>query len=42
VVELDLVEPAVAGGTFAVEEASAGSMKPGRAALVPIAAGFVR
>jgi hypothetical protein len=38
-VELDLVKPAFAGGTFSIEEASAGSMKSGKGALTPTAAG---
>jgi hypothetical protein len=40
-VELDLVDPAIAA-RFSIEVASAGSIKPGRGALVPIAAGFLR
>jgi hypothetical protein len=41
-IELDLVNPSFAVGTFSIEAASAGSMKPGKGALTPIAAGFVR
>jgi hypothetical protein len=42
-VELDLVDPAISPlGTLSSEEASAGSIKPGQLALVPIAAGFLR
>jgi hypothetical protein len=41
-VELDLVEPARAAGIFSIDVASAGSMKPGNAALTPMAARFLR
>ena len=41
-VELDLVDPALAGRHLLDRRASAGSMKPGRGALTPIAAGFLR
>jgi hypothetical protein len=41
-VELDLVNPTLADGTLSTDVASSGSMKPGKAALTPIVAGFLR
>jgi hypothetical protein len=38
-VELDLMDP---DGTRSIDDASAGSMKPGYVAFTPIAAGFLR
>jgi hypothetical protein len=36
------MDPAVAEGTFSIDEARAGSTNPGRCAFTPIAAGFRR
>jgi len=41
-IELDLVIHRSPAGTLSIDEARAGSMKPGRAALTPIASGFLR
>jgi hypothetical protein len=41
-IELDLVNPARSGRDPFDREAKAGSMKPGKGALTPIAAGFLR
>jgi hypothetical protein len=41
-VELDLVDPARSGGTLSIEDAKAGSTKPGNGALTPIGSDFLR
>jgi hypothetical protein len=41
-VELDFVNPSGPDGTFSIEDAKAGSTKPGRGALTPISAVFLR
>jgi hypothetical protein len=41
-IEFDFVDPARSVGTLPMAVASAGSMNPGKGALTPIAAGFLR